>query len=55
MSPDTNSPPTPRAAHPPPAPRAPRSDQARRVRLLDLVLTGALRVGAVTPSEAPRR
>jgi hypothetical protein len=53
MSPDASKGrPSPAAASPPP-PHA--ADSARRVRLIDLVLSGVLKVSVTTPSAAPRR
>ena len=49
MSPHTTSP------RPPPSPpAAPPAGSVRRVRLIDLVLSGALQLG-VAPSAGPRR
>jgi hypothetical protein len=50
MTPETISP------HREPAPPPPAPDpKVRRVRLIDAVLSGALRLGVAPPSTAPRR
>jgi hypothetical protein len=53
MSPDATAR-TPPAA-PTPSPHRDATEQTRRVRLIDLVLSGALKVAVTTPSAAPRR